>query len=323
MKRSMLLSSLTLVLLALPLLAMAGAPLAVLMSVTGEVSVVKAGGGTIAGSFGAALGAGDEIRTGPNSTAEILFDGGNLIQIGANSSTVIKALKTTGSSAPSVDGVQTAALNEKSFGQVQNFLKLKDAQGTSSLAGLRSVDKENQLEALMPVQTKIRDERPVFEWRAGDEAGEVQIKLYNDQGEVWSHTTGSGHSATYPADAPALKAEVAYSWTVETTDPLLFPPLRSQAAFFEVMSSQDSQDVADRLAEITPDESQSESTYHVVRASLFFSYGLMDDAIRETIAALQTDADNPTLQAILARLYAEVGRNSDALGEYNELLDSK
>ena len=323
MKRSKLLTGLMLTLLALPLLASAETPLAVLMSVTGDVTVVRAGGSSVAGSFGMPLENGDEVRTGAGATAEILFDGGNLIAIGANSSTVVKGMKKTPEQAQGAVGVQTASLNEKNFDQVQNFLKLKDSQGTSSLVGLRSGSDADELEATSPVETKIRAERPMFAWRASEDAGEVQVRLYNDSGEIWSHDISSGHACEYPQDAPKLTAGVTYSWTVETTDPLVIPPLRSRAAYFEVMTAQESEEVDASLQKIDAQESGKQTTYHVVRASVFFSYGLMDEAINETMTALKTDPDNPTLQSILARLYAEVGRTGDALGEYNELLDSK
>ena len=66
-----------------------------------------------------------------------------------------------------------------------------------------------------------------------------------------------------------------------------------------------------------------EPGYHIVRASLFYSHGLVEDAIRETDEAAKLDAGNPALHAILARLYADVGRTQAALSEYDQLLEKQ
>jgi Flp pilus assembly protein TadD len=125
----------------------------------------------------------------------------------------------------------------------------------------------------------------------------------------------------YPDDAPELTPGTAYSWTVETTDPLKFPPLRSQAAFFEVLAAEDDQKLAAALEDCSQDKGNetSESAKHVIRASLFFEYNCLDDAIAETKQAIAVDPENPALRSILARLYAQTGRSAEALDEYNKL----
>jgi Tfp pilus assembly protein PilF len=49
----------------------------------------------------------------------------------------------------------------------------------------------------------------------------------------------------------------------------------------------------------------------------------MEDAIAETMKALEIDPQNSDLQAILARLYAETGRTEEALKEYDRLLEKR
>jgi Flp pilus assembly protein TadD len=116
---------------------------------------------------------------------------------------------------------------------------------------------------------------------------------------------------------------VTYSWVLETTDPLVFPPLRSEASFFEILSDGERQGLDAALAKMDDSAKPSESTVHVVRASLFFNHGLMEDAIAETTKALESDPDNSELHAILARLYAETGRTQEALDAYNRLLEQR
>jgi tetratricopeptide (TPR) repeat protein len=291
-------------------------PSAILLSYTGEVIVNRSGGESVEASYGLALFAGDEIKTGPDSSAEIHFENGSWIEVGANSSLQVKQQgkkkqKTDKNTGP------------KSFAKVANFMKLKDSEGTSTLAALRSVEKKQQLLLESPSQTKIRDRHPVFRWKASGQAGELLLTIYNEDGIHWKHKVQGAGDIAYPKDAPSLVPGTTYSWTVETTDPLTFPPLRSKAAFFEVLSEEEEKELATLLEEINKGKTTSESAYHIVRASLFFDFSLIDEAIAETKDALDTDPGNATLRSILARLYTEAGRTEEALEEYNELLDKQ
>lgn len=291
-------------------------PSAILLSFNGEVVVTRSSGETIDASYGLALFAGDEIKTGPDSGAEIHFENGSWIEVGANSSMQVKQQgkkkqKTGKNTGP------------KSFTKVNNFMKLKDSGGTSTLAALRSVEKKQELLLESPSQTKIRDGQPVFQWKASGQAGELLLTLYNEEGIHWKQKVKGAGNLSYPDDAPSLLPGTTYSWTVETTDPLTFPPLRSKAAFFEVLSKEEEKELAALLDELDRDKTTSESAYHIVRASLFFDFSLIDEAIAETKEALNTDPGNTTLRSILARLYTEAGRTEEALEEYNELLDKR
>lgn len=292
-------------------------PAAILLGCQGEVTIVKSGGGEVKASFGMALEPGDEVRTGKDAKAEIHFDNGQWVQIGPNSSTQVHGSKAQAAS----NGV---SMGEKSFEVVQNFLKLKDSEGTSSLARLRSGDKHSELRAESPMQTKVMESAPVFKWTASDPSQELLLTLYNDEGVLWKHQVQAGASRVpYPGDAPELSPGVTYSWVLETTDPLVFPPLRSEAAFFEVLSPEEKNTVESSLGEIVADDKPSKITYHLVRASLFYGNNLMEDAIAEMKMAVELEPDNSDLHAILARLYAETGRTQDAVKEYDRVLEGR
>jgi hypothetical protein len=295
----------------------ADTPAAVLLACRGNVTVVKSGGQTVPGSFGMALDPGDEVRTGADSQAEVHFDNGHWVQIGPNSSTQVHGAKTAAAPAGSSAG-------EKSFEVVQNFLKLKNSEGTSSVARLRSGEKSAPLRALSPMQSKVRGGAPAFSWSTPDPSAELRLTVYSDKGVHWKTDVPKGStSLSYPSDAPALEPGVTYSWVLETTDPLVFPPLRSEAAFFEVLSADDAKELETSLSKIDQGAKPSESTYHLFCASLYFDRGLMEDAIAETKKALEIDPQNSDLHAILARLYAETGRTDQALKEYDRLLEAR
>ncbi len=300
----------------LPLAAPAqdAAPLAVLMSRQGEVSIVR-GGAAGAAQFGMHLQAGDEIRTGPDAAADILFAEGHSIHLGAGSSLTVQAPRTA--AAASADGE-----GKGDFAAVQRFLKLKEARGTSTLATLRSATAPAALEPAGPCQTRVREARPVFRWRASRPLGGLKLTVYDEGGVHWQAEVAEGEALAYPAGAPALEPGVRYSWTVETTDPLLFPPVRSRACFFEVLGDAERDEVAATLA-ASGGADLSPGAVSLLQAGVLYDHGLLDEAIEATRAALASDGSDPDLRSILARLYVETGRVTEAVAEYDRLIEPR
>ena len=280
------------------------APAAVLTSCRGSVMITRAGGQATVATFGLSLNDGDEVRTGADAEAEIMFAAGNWVSVGPNSNMKIK----------SRPGASEPARDSGSFEVVSNFLKLKSSEGTSSISGLRSGDKASALVPVAPVQTKVRGANPTFTWKIDDPSLELRFTVYNESGVHWQSDIADASTLAYPADAPALKPGVSYSWTLETTDPMVSPPLRTTAAFFEVIAPDDVASLDKELAAID-EQKPGEVTYRLMRASLFFDRGLVEDAINETETALASDPENASLHAILGRLYAETGRTQEAMQE--------
>ncbi len=293
----------------------AESPAALLLSCKGDVTVLRKDGTTVRGSYGLPLGAGDEVRTAPGAGAEINFENGTWIEVGPASSALIKSASMK-KQAPEESRARA------SFESVNTFLKLRESEGVS-LAGLRSASKAPDITLESPCQTTIATSRPRFAWRASDTSAALRIKLYDDRAVRWQRDVGTARSIEYPADADPLKPGITYSWTIETTDPLTFPPLRSQAAFFEIIEPAEAAALETSLASIDRKTLPSESAYHVVRASLYFNHKLMDEAIAETRSALELEPDNASLHAILGRLYAETGRTFEAMSEYDTILEKR
>lgn len=298
-----------------PAVADSSAPLAILMSCQGDVTIIKKDGSTLKASFGLPLEAGDEVKTGKGAGAEILFENSNYISVGASSS-----MKMRGSKVRTDQTEPTNPMGEDSFEIAQNYLKLKTAQGTSSIAGLRSSDRGEELRALSPRQTMVTDGNPEFAWESGDESDELQLTVYNDSGVLWKNTVSGTTRLKYPAEAPDLKAGTTYSWTLETTDPLKFPPLRSTAAYFGLISPDEYSSLSEALVKIDGDTRLGEASRHVMRASVYFNAELLANAIAETEKAVDLSPEDATLKSILAHLYRETGRVDDAVDLYNEII---
>lgn len=278
--------------------AMADGPLAVLMSVQGEVKVAGD-----AGKFGQHLAGGDVVETGTSGSCDILFSSGQSVHLGPGSRITVQG------EAPANVG-QSGGGGE--FAATRRFLQLKDQRGTSAIARLRSGQADG-LRALAPAQTTVRSPRPRFQWEAPEDAGELQLTVYSPEGMHWQGVTPAGPGESgYPADAPGLEAGVQYSWTLETTDPLRFPPLRSPAAFFSVMAPEEAEQLQQQLAALDQAE-LSDSGRALVRASLLYEHGAIGEAIASTRTAMEEVGD-PALREILAQLYLEAGRSDEALG---------
>jgi len=296
--------------------AWAANPAALLLSCTGDVSVLRKDGTVVKGSYGLPLNPGDEVRTADGAEAEIHFENGAWIKVGSGSNLQVKATSMKKLAAEPAE-------KSNSFESVQSFLKLRESDGTSSLAALRSGNRAPEIRLEAPCQTRVRGGRPEFRWSASDTTAELRLKLYDDSGIRWQYDVKGATGAQYPPDAKPLVPGTTYSWTLETSDPLRFPPLRTQAAFFEIMPEQEEKDLETSIGKIDRTALPSESAYRTVLASLFFNYRLFDEAIDETVQALAIDPGNTALRAILARLYAETGRTEEAMGEYDKLLEKR
>jgi hypothetical protein len=294
----------------------AATPAALLLSFSGDVSVHRSDGAVVKASYGLQLEAGDEVRTGPGAEAEIHFENGTWIKLGPGSD-----LKVKGSG--SAKRPSEPENSKGSFESLSDFLKLRDAGGVSTLAALRSGEKRPEIRLESPCQTRVRGDRPVFTWSATDSTAELRLKLYDERGVRWQQDVKGARAIRYPADREPLVAGIAYSWTLETTDPLKFPPLRTPAAFFEVMPADEARRVEAAVGAVDRSSIPSESAYRIVLASIYFDHRLLDDAIAETAGALAIDPDNRDLHAILARLYAETGRSEEAMSEYDKLLETR
>lgn len=293
-----------------PLGATADEPAAVVMSVSGEVIVLRVDGAQEPASFGADLSAGDEIRTGEASSADVMFASGQSIHLGAGSQITI-AGEARSAGGGGGDG--------NNFGSAKRFLQLKESRGTSSVASLRSAGDAAALRAVAPCQSAVLGGQPLFRWHAPDDAGELALTVYNDAGEHWKTTVNDASEFEYPADAPTLEPGVSYSWTLESEDPLRFPPLRAPASFFEIATEETAGKVEKALAAVGSSD-LSESARAFLRASIYYEHGLLAHAIEETRNAVGTGGEQ--MRAILANLYAEAGRTEDALSEYDGIRES-
>ena len=289
--------------------ALAVEPVAVLMSLQGPVQVHRPDSGVLPGAFGLHLGGGDEIVTGADGAADVLFASGQSIHLGPDSRITIQGKPAA------------AGSSDANFESVQRFVQLRESRGTSSLARLRSSGKTGELRCLSPSSTRLRVAQPRFRWSGHEPNAELVLSVYDAEKVVWSGRAKDGELA-YPADAPVLASGVRYSWTVASDDPLQIPPLRSNAAYFECLDAATSAKVAEELALLSKSEMSAQGRA-LAEASVLYGHGLLDEAIAHTEEVVASDASSADLQTILAQLYVEAGRIEDALIQMDRVAHPK
>ena len=282
---------LCLVTLLLPLTAAAeDDPLAVLMARQGEVTVMR-GGDELGASFGMHLDQGDEIRTGANSSADIVFATGQALQLGANGRLVVQgsADQESGGTSPEV------------FGSTQQIITVRGPRGASGIGNVRSAGTTEEMIAVAPRIAARPGTEPVFEWSGG--SGEVELTLTRDGAVIWTATATDAQSIPYPADAPDLAAGAQYAWFVKVSDPLALSPAQSQTAFFEVLSAESQAELEETLESIegTP---VSVKTRAMLAAGVLFDYGLIHEAVATIDGTLAESGDDPDLAEVRDNLLA-------------------
>ena len=280
---------LTLVLLMIPLLAAAqDAPLAVLMAQEGEVTVMR-GADAMTGEFGMHLDLGDEIRTGLDSRADILFATGQALQLGANGSLIVQT--ATGGS---------AGASPSNFASVDRLLKLRGSQGTSVIGRVRG-GSTAEIIAVSPRQIARLRARPVFRWSGGSDSGELQVTVEHGGEILWQGGVTGANSLEYPSDAPEFVGGESYPWRVKTNDPLALSAAESQTAFFEMLTDAQESELDATLASL----SQAElgiSTRAVMMAGVLFDHGLVGEAIETIDSAIEGSPDAAGLESVRENL---------------------
>jgi len=152
-----------------------------------------------------------------------------------------------------------------------------------------------------------------FEWH-GHRFARYALRVIGPSGVLLERSGLTGDRLAYPADAPALVFGTAY--TVQ----LFAGQSRVDEIHFEVADRQRAdglrQDLRDIDQALGPDVPASSRA--VVQAGALASRGFLHDARRVVVAALTTDADQPSLHALLGDLYARTGLPREADEAYEQ-----
>jgi hypothetical protein len=285
-------------------------PAAILAVVSGDVSV-KRGKELLDGSFGASLEPGDVVETGDGAQAAVLFESGQIIELGPGSRITIGSVPTMGSESPVLAQVPDAL-----SGTLGRFARSSSgAEGLAVLPDLRAGGTSGQPDPLSPRNTRVSPDAGRFEWTPVEDALEYRVHLVGPGGETQSHpATGT----TWQAPQGLLKAGQRWTWSVEAVTP--DGSVRSDEAAFELATADQWTEIAALKSRLEPLMVSEDGTRHDTGAYLFGSYcrsaGFYDEAIRQLEDLVRRHPDRKELHQELGSLYQAVDRNDKAAQEY-------
>ncbi len=249
-----------------------------------------------------ALRAGDVVRTSENASAVVLLSGGRgSVRVeGAAGTLTVPAVSTAG------QGQKAKALVEASLG----FLAGTTKESSQAVLATRSVARPPVI--LSPRNGRVLPEALAFEW-LGSRFTRYAVRLVGPNGPVIERQV-TGARWEYPADAPALAPNVRYTLQVSGASQ---PP---QEAWFEVLDAARARAVAGDLTALEQElgTAVSPTSRAVMRAGLLAREGLLHDARRVVVAALDGDRDEPTLHLLLGDLYTRTGLTDLASESFDE-----
>jgi len=295
-------------------LATAGAePLAVFASVRGRVEVTAAGGPRQYATFGQALERGDRVAVPPGGAATLLFNDGNIVELGEKSTLTVggrAASRAKPGGAPGVPGEVYASVTKFVSGGSRET-------GLVALSALRG-EADGAPMLLEPRRSELLDGRPSFRWRAVEGATRYRLAVSGEPGELWSREI-EGTTLDYPADAPALPPGGDFLWEVRALSDR--GDLRREESFGHVVAEDEAQAVRGSLARIGASAGGPESpAARFLSGSYLFGRGLFRDAAVQFEALSRLSPASPTPHEALGNVYRAVGLMDLAAAEYQQAL---
>ena len=317
------LSALTVTALAAAIPALAGQPAktapkkdpaAVLAVVSGNVNVLR-GDAKIDGSFGAALQPGDIVETLAGAQAAVLFDSGQIIELGPGSRITIGSVPAKGGDNPSM-----AQIPDALSGGLNRFARSTDgAEGMSLVPGTEDLRKglvtDQKPDPLAPRGGLVAPGALSFTWSSLDDVLEYRVKL---DGPGKAAGTYTSPTASWTAPKDAFAAGQSWKWSVEavTADGSIV----SDSVTFTVASADQYNEISALTSRLDPLVSSGDATRMDTAAYLLGSYcrsaGFYGDAITQLEGLSKRHKDRKELHQELGALYQAIGRNDKAAEEY-------
>jgi hypothetical protein len=250
-----------------------------------------------------ALRAGDVVRTTENASAVVLLSGGRgTIRVeGAAGTLTVPGVTAAG------QGQKAKALVEASLG----FLAGTTRESSQAVLATRGAARPPVI--LSPRNGRVLPEALAFEW-LGSRFNRYTVRLVGPSGPVIERREVTGPRWEYPAGAPALAPNVRYTLQVAATGQ------PTQEAWFEVVDAPRARAVAGDLTALEQELGAAvpATSRAVMRAGLLAREGLLHDARRVVVAALDADRDEPTLHLLLGDLYTRTGLADLAAESFDE-----
>ena len=285
-------------------------PVAIIASLKGKVTVQGAKSSEPAtATFGRALEAGDRVQLAAGAAATILFNDGNVAELGEKSSLTIGGAAKGGKGGGKLPSDVFAQVSKLTTGGSRR-------SGLVVMAPMRSGGVVAGPEPIAPRQTDVLAAQPTCEWRAVEGAVRYRVTLSGDDGAVWTREV-TGTSLAYPTDAAALAADHEWLWEVQAFG--ANGALGRASANFRVPAQADVDAVRGVLERIRAAGDSPATRY--LAGSYLHARGFQQDALAEFLALAQIDPASPAPHEALGDVYRALGLMDQAAASYDRALD--
>lgn len=279
-----------------------GKDVAVFTVFKGEVTVTDSSGKSAPATIKHKLFRGDVIKTGVNSSAQILYYSGEETAVGAEKEYEVAA------------GNAADGFWENLRLTVSNFLWGSERSGTMAGATRSGESTGSRFQqTIYPQNTKVLNGRPQFRWKNEGAHSAVRMIVIESDIHNESHTINIAASdyAIYPDDLPALSPDIPYRWELQDSSGKAL----SQPARFVVIHPDDQTSLKKELQIIAKQFGEDEARQLLLSAALYWEYRLMKPAEEslKKLAALRPDWVQP--RRLLAQVYHHTNRPAAAQAE--------
>ncbi len=255
---------------------------------------------------------GGKIKVEPNGEATIaLFKNGARYQLAPGSVTLVAPDSCKTASGPAAKALPAVALR-----QIKDLAHSRIATGRPGGTVIRGGPHDIELQSLSNTAILAR---PVFKWRSVDGAASYKLKIWDEKDEqIWQSEVFAS-TATYPADAPHLKAGIDYIWRVSA----MVNGVRFDAnGIFRVLTADEQTVVTEEIKTLAAEGDQALN--QVLRVEVYARHSLWDDAIAAYESLAAAYPESAAVHGTLANLYNEQGRYAQSraeqqLAEQNDL----
>lgn len=296
--------------------ARADEPAAVLAVVSGDVHIQR-GGQSLDGSFGAALQAGDVVETGAKAQAAVLFESGQIIELGPASRISVGALPEKASNQ---DESALAQIPDAFSGSLDQFAHTSSDQGAlAALPTLRGGPKHDEPTPVTPRNSLVAPGAVHFSWTPVEDAVEYKVILSGPGAAAGSHNTSK---PDWASEDGAFRPGESWTWTVEAVT--LAGSVSSEEVSFEVAGQAPADALAGLETKLEPLLSSGDATREDTATYLLGSYcrnkGFYNEAIGRLESLVARHPDRKELHEELGFLYQAIGRNDKAAEAYRAAL---
>ncbi|MBN1349177.1 hypothetical protein JXJ21_07200 [candidate division KSB1 bacterium] len=296
--------------------------IALLVEAKGTVRLKRKGAEKFAtAAWGSYIYEGDQLQTGGDSKAALLFSNGNMIALHSNGSITLTQQGEENALTPPTKQSKLASKMKPDPKRItldsltyQKLLTRRTQNGEIQiLPAVRSLAET----IIYPRQTAIRQRQPRFTWHPVKDARSYKITLQNSEKTLWSMTT-SDTVMSYPGNQTLLDYGCDYTWSVFRIDG--FDTVKTAINHFRVLSFDEIQEllkIENKIENLTP--KSDVYYYEFLRAVAYEQYGLRNEAISQFQWLYQMNPGSAFLRDALTRLYNDLGLYQQALVSFTKI----